>query len=119
MLTPNAVNNSGLKCIKAVHQMVEHSLRSESTWNVRFKAGIKIIIDRPSNPGIFDRIRSRGRDIVDKIFWEESSFRIFVAGRKCPAASRGLEHMFLSNYQSKKTNIETQISLPEREKRGH
>jgi hypothetical protein len=38
---------------------------------------------------------------IDKFFSEESSFRIFVAGRKRPASSRGLERMFLSNYQSK------------------
>jgi hypothetical protein len=56
---------------------------------------------------------------IDKNSWEEFSFRIFFAGRKRPASPRGLEHMFLSNYQSKKTNIETQINLLEREKRGH
>jgi hypothetical protein len=63
---------------------------------------------------------STGRAILEfSIGFEVGVGIIFVAGRKRPASSRGLEHMFLSNYQSKKTNIETQICLLEREKRGH
>jgi hypothetical protein len=66
------------------------------------------------------KLSSTGRAILEfSIGFEVGVGIIFVAGRKRPASSRGLEHMFLSNYQSKKTNFETQINFLEREKRGH
>ena len=63
------------------------------------------------------KLSSTGRAILTG--FEVGVGIIFVAGRKRPASSRGLEHMFLSNYQSKKPNIETQINFLERENRGH
>jgi hypothetical protein len=90
--------------------------------NIGVKIGVTLALTRASKSSSTGRAIlefSTGFEVgvgIDKNFWEESSFRIFVAGRKCPASSRGLEHMFLSNYQSKKTNIETQINFLEREK---